>query len=80
MDELPIPLLVLAALVAVCAAGLVVLVLSAPRRDCWFLRWAPEVRFLLILASPALVVMWPIVLVAWLMQAGVIPSDRTFYD
>jgi hypothetical protein len=72
--------LVAAAILSVCVGGLVVLLLSAPRRNCFFLRWHPEKRFLALMAAPSLLGLWPIVLVYLLMKHGIIPSDPDFYD
>lgn len=73
-------LLVAAGLLSICMTGLVVVLLFAPRRNCFFLRWYPETRFLALMAAPFLLILWPIVLVYLMMKHGVIPSDPDFYD
>lgn len=65
---------------SVCFAGLLALLLAAPRRDCFFLRWHPETRFLALVFAPSLLIVWPLVLLYWLMRAGVLPDDPDFYD
>jgi archaellum biogenesis protein FlaJ (TadC family) len=72
--------LVAAAIISICIAGLVVLLLATPRQNCFFLRWHPETMFLALMAAPFLLILWPLVLVFWLMRSGVIPRDPDFYD
>jgi len=65
----------------VCATGLLLVVLTAPKRDCFFLRWHPEIRFLALLISPALLIIWPIVLYAMFLESrGVDLDDLDFFD
>jgi hypothetical protein len=52
----------------------------APRRNCFFLRWHPETRLLALIGAPFLIILWPLVLLIWLMRSGVIPDDPDFYD
>lgn len=68
------------AICSVCMTGLIVLLLTAPRRDCFFLRWHPEIRLLALIAAPTLLVLWPLVLLSWLMRRGILPDDPDFYD
>jgi hypothetical protein len=56
------------------------LLLFAPRRDCFFFRWHPETRLFALIASPSLLILWPLVLIYLLMRHGIIPSDPDFYD
>ena len=65
---------------SLCITGLFVLLLCTPRRNCFFFRWRPETRFLALMAAPSLFILWPIVLVYWLMTHGILPSDPDFYD
>ena len=44
-DLNPIALLA-AAVFSICFSGLIVLLIFAPRRNCFFLRWYPETRLL----------------------------------
>jgi hypothetical protein len=46
----------------VCATGLLVTLLAAPRRNCFFFRWHPETRLLALVVAPTLLILWPIVL------------------
>lgn len=80
VNELNPVALVAAAILSVCISGLVVLLLSVPRRNCFFLRWSPEARMLALMAAPFLLILWPLVLFIWLMGSGVIPNDPDFYD
>jgi hypothetical protein len=64
-----------------CATSLFVILLTAPRRNCFFLRWRPGTRFLALLVSPALLIVWPIVLYGWFLQSrGIEPDDLDFGD
>jgi hypothetical protein len=65
----------------VSATGLFAVLLLAPRRNCFFLRWRPERRFLALLFSPVLLIIWPIVLYAWFLKSrGIEPDDLDFGD
>lgn len=64
-----------------CASCLFVMLLAAPRRDCFFLRWHPEIRLLALLVSPVLLIIWPIVLYAlFLRSRGIEWDDLDFFD
>ena len=64
-----------------CATGLFVILLAAPRRNCFFLRWRPETRFLALVVAPALLILWPVVLYAWFLKSrGIEPDDLDFGD
>jgi len=64
-----------------CATSLFAMLLLAPRRNCFFLRWRPEKRFLALLVSPALFLIWPIVLYGWFLRSrGIKPDDLDFGD
>lgn len=66
---------------AACATSLFVILLTAPRRNCFFLRWHPETRFLALLIAPALLILWPIVLYGWFLKScGIGPDDLDFGD
>lgn len=59
-----------------CATCLLAMVLFAPQRDCFFLRWRPEKRFLALLVSPVLLIVWPILLYGlFLKSRGIGPDD-----
>jgi len=68
------------AVFSACLSGLIVVLLFAPRRNCFFLRWHPETRLLALIAAPSLIILWPLVLLVWLMRSGVIPDDPDFFD
>jgi hypothetical protein len=72
--------LVVMAVFSVCFAGLAVVLLFAPQRDCFFLRWHPETRFMALISAPFLIILWPLVLLIWLMRSGIIPDDPDFFD
>jgi hypothetical protein len=79
--ELPIAVQIAAISFAVCVTTLFVLLIIAPRRDCFFLRWSPEVRFLALVVSPAMLIIWPIVLYWWFLKScGIGPDDLDFDD
>jgi hypothetical protein len=64
-----------------CGSCLLVMLLAAPRRNCFFFRWHPETRFLALLVSPVLLIIWPIVLYAlFLKSRGIGPDDLDFGD
>lgn len=64
-----------------CATCLLALLLFAPQRDCFFLRWSPERRLLALLISPTLLLIWPLVLYAlFLRSRGIGPNDLDFDD
>lgn len=57
------------------------MLVTAPRRNYFFFCWQPETRFLALLVSPALLIIWPIVLYGWLIKSGGIdPDDLDFGD
>jgi hypothetical protein len=63
------------------ATCLLVMLLAAPRRNCFFFRWHPETRFLALLVSPVLLIIWPIVPYAlFLKSRGIGPDDLDFGD
>jgi hypothetical protein len=64
-----------------CASCLLVMLLAAPRRNCFFFRWRPETRCLALLISPVLLIIWPIVLYAlFLKSLGIDPDALDFGD
>ena len=66
---------------AVFLAALPVVLIFAPRRDCFFLRWSPEARMLALLAAPALFLIWPIMLYGWILRRrGIDPADPDWSD
>lgn len=80
---LQLPLTAQAAVIcfAVCASGLFVILLAAPRRDCFFFRLRPETRLLALLVSPTLLIVWPVVLYAWFLKSrGIGPDDLDYFE
>jgi hypothetical protein len=80
---LELPLAAQAAVICfiTCATGLFVVLLAAPRRDCFFLRWQPEVRFVALLVSPVLLILWPVVAYWWFLKSlGIEPDDLDFFE
>ena len=64
-----------------CTTGLFVLLLAAPQRNCFFFRWRPEVRFLALLVSPALFILWPVILYSWFLKSrGIGPDDLDYFE
>jgi len=79
--ELPATAQVAAIGFVACATGLFVMLLAAPRRNCFFLRWRPETRFLALLVSPVLLLIWPILLYAWFLSSrGIGPDDLDYFE
>ena len=79
--QLPITAQAAAICFVVCATCLFVILLVAPRRNCFFFRWRPETRFLALLVSPALLILWPIVLYGWFLKSrGIGPDDLDLGD
>jgi len=75
----PIALLAVAVF-SICFSGLIVILIFAPRRNCFFLRWYPETRLLALMAVPFLLILWPLVLVYWLVRSDLFPDDPDFFD
>jgi hypothetical protein len=66
---------------AVCITTLLVVLICAPRRDCFFFRWYPETRILALLVAPTLLILWPIVLYGWFLHSrGVDSTDFDLFD
>jgi hypothetical protein len=66
---------------AACACGLLLILLTAPRRNCFFFRWRPETRFLALLVSPAQLILWPIIVYAWFLKSrGIGPDDLDYFE
>lgn len=62
-------------------AVLLVVLIFAPRRNCFFLRKSPEGRILALLAAPALFLIWPILLYGWFLRSrGIDPADPDWSD
>lgn len=79
--ELPFTAQAAALCFVVCATCLVAVLLLAPRRNCFFLRWRPEIRLLALLVSPTLLIIWPIVLYALFLKSwGIDLDDLDFFD
>ena len=79
--DLPITAQAAAICFVVCATGLFVILLATPRRNCFFFRWHPETRFLALLVSPTLLILWPVILYAWFLKSrGIGPDDLDFFE
>lgn len=79
--ELPIAAQAAIICFVACATGLFVVLLAAPRRKCFFFRWRPEVRLLALLISPALLIVWPIVVYGlFLKSRGITLQDLDYFD
>lgn len=80
-SELPVSIQLAAICFTLCATVLFVMLLAAPRRNCFFFRWRPETRLLALVFAPTLLIIWPIVLFNWFIRSrGVDPDDLDFYD
>jgi hypothetical protein len=79
--DLPIAAQVATICLVACATGLFTEILAAPRRNCFFFQWHPEVRLLVLLVSPVLLIVWPAVLFNYFVKSrGVNLDDLDFYD
>ena len=79
--ELPITAKAAAICFVACASGLLLILLTAPRRNCFFFRWRPETRFFALLVSPTLLILWPVVLYAlFLKSRGIGPDDLDYFE
>ena len=79
--ELPIAAQGAAICFVICISGLLFVLLTAPRQDCFFLRWTPPARFLALVVSPALLIVWPIVLYGWFLESrGIGPEELDYFD
>lgn len=79
--ELPFTAQAAAICFVACGTCLFATLLLAPRQNCFFLRWRPEIRFLALVVAPALLILWPIVLYAWFLKSrGIGPDDLDFGD
>jgi hypothetical protein len=81
LRELPIAIHIAVICFSLCVTTPLVLLITAPRRDCFFFRWSPEVRFLALLVAPAMLIIWPIVLYWWFIKSlGIDPDDLDLDD
>jgi hypothetical protein len=79
--ELPIAAQAAVICFVACATGLFVVLLAAPRRNCFFFRWRPEIRLFALLFSPALLIVWPIVVYGlFLKSRGITLEDLDYFD
>ena len=79
--DLPMAALAASVCFVVCFTTLLVILLTAPRRDCFFFRWRPEARLLALFAAPTLLILWPIVLYGWYLKSrGLGPEDLDYFD
>ena len=79
--DLPLSVHLAAICFVVCATVLFVMLLTAPRRNCFFFRWRPETRLLALIVAPTLLIIWPIVLYGWFIKlSGIDPDELDFYD
>jgi hypothetical protein len=79
--ELPIKAQIAAICFVICTTGLLVMLLTAPRQNCFFFRWRPEMRLLALLVAPTLLILWPVVLYSWFLRSrGVDPADLGWDD
>jgi hypothetical protein len=66
---------------AVCIPALLIVLICAPRRDCFFFRWHGETRLLVLMVAPTLVILWPLLLYGWFPRSrGVDPADFDLFD
>jgi len=81
IHDLPVTVYIAVFCFSVCFGMLLALLVFAPRRKCFFFRWRPETRLLALLFSPALLIVWPIVVYAMLLKArGIGPDDLDYFE
>lgn len=79
--DLPIAAQAAAVCFVVCFTTLLVIILTAPQRNCFFLRWEPPMRLLALMVAPTLLILWPIVLYGWFLESrGIGPDDLDYFD
>ena len=79
LRELPIAVHLAVICFSACVTTLLVLLITAPRRNCFFFRWSLEVRFFALLVSPVILIIWPILLYFWFLKSlGIGPDDLDF--
>jgi hypothetical protein len=79
--DLPVAAQLSAVLFVACATGLLLVLLTAPRQDCFFLRWTAAGRLLALMVAPAMLIVWPVVLYAWFLKSrGIGPEDLDYFD
>jgi hypothetical protein len=79
--DLPLTVHLAVIFLSLCFGILLAMLVFAPRRNCFFFRWRPETRFLALLFSPALLILWPIVLYAMFLKSrGIEPNDLDFFE
>ena len=79
--ELPLAAQASAVCFVLCSTALLFILLTAPRRDCFLLRWGPEARLLALVGAPALLIFWPLVLYGWFLKSrGIGPEDMDYFD
>lgn len=81
LGQLSVPELALIVFTSVCISIPLTALICAPRRNCFFFRWSPAARFLVLLAAPILLIIWPILLYNWFLRSrGIDPADPDFWD
>ena len=79
--DLPLAAQLSALLFVACSTGLLLVLLLAPRRDCFFFRWTAAGRLLALVVAPSMLIVWPVVLYAWFLESrGIGPEDLDFFD
>ena len=79
--ELPIAAQLAAICFVACTTGLLLVLLTAPRRDCFFFRWPLEGRLLALIVAPTMLIVWPIVVYGlFLKSRGIRLEDMDYFD
>lgn len=80
-SDLPLAVQAAVICISICFTTLVVLLISAPQRNCFFLRLPPETRLLMLLASPIMLIIWPVVILTHFLEArGIDPGSQDWHD
>jgi len=79
--QLPISAKLAVVCFSLCSTALLGILMSAPRRNCFFFRWPVETRLLALVFAPLLLIVWPVVLYGlFLSSRGISADDPDFLD
>jgi hypothetical protein len=67
--------------ISICSTALLVILVAAPQRDSFFFRLSPEIRLLVLLTSPVMLIIWPVVVFVRFLEArGIEPGSQDWHD
>jgi hypothetical protein len=80
-SDLPLPAQAAVICISICLTAPLAILITAPQRNCFFLRWPPETRLLALLASPVMLIIWPFLIFARFLKArGIEPGSQDWDD